>query len=109
MPRISHVRCVERSGRRLIRCSQECLGRTRCDCLRSACFFQQESETAFVAVLLVLFGSTLLFRVLGFTGVTTFSTWLVSARVALAIMFLFTAASHFGPMKGEPIAMVPPD
>src|SRR5262249_28526393 len=59
-------------------------------------------------VLPILFGSTLLFRLLGAAGVTPFGTWLVSARAGLAIMFLFTAASHFGPMKRELIAMVPP-
>ncbi|HJZ75364.1 MAG TPA: MauE/DoxX family redox-associated membrane protein [Vicinamibacterales bacterium] len=59
-------------------------------------------------VLLILLGSTLLFRLLGAAGVTRFGTWLVSARAGLAIMFLFTAASHFGPMKRELIAMVPP-
>jgi uncharacterized membrane protein len=39
---------------------------------------------------------------------TTFDTWLVCARGALATMFLFTAASHFTPMKKDLMAMVPP-
>jgi uncharacterized membrane protein len=59
-------------------------------------------------VLLVLFGSLLLFRLLGTAGVEMFATWLSSARVALATMFLFTAISHFAPMKKDLIAMVPP-
>jgi hypothetical protein len=59
-------------------------------------------------VLVVLVGSTLLFRLLGLAGVGIFGTWLSSARVALAVMFLFTSASHFAPMKKELIAMVPP-
>src|SRR5215471_3259732 len=58
-------------------------------------------------ILLVLFGSTCLFRLLGLAGVGTFGTWVSSARVGLAIMFLFTAVSHFGPMKDELIGMVP--
>jgi len=65
--------------------------------------------TAFaMIVLLVLLGSTLVFRSLGLVGIAVFSTWLTSARAALAVMFLFTAASHFGPMKKDLIAMVPP-
>ena len=34
--------------------------------------------------------------------------WVASARAALATMFLFTAASHFAPMRKDLIAMVPP-
>ena len=41
-------------------------------------------------------------------SVDTFNTWVSSARVWLTIMFLFTAVSHFGPMKRDLIAMVPP-
>ena len=59
-------------------------------------------------VLLVLCTSLLVFRLLGTVGVTAFSTWLASARVALATMFLFTAISHFTPMKKDLVAMVPP-
>ena len=59
-------------------------------------------------VLFVLFGSLLFFRVLGFAGIGLFTTWEQSARVALATMFLFTAVSHFAPMKTDLIAMVPP-
>jgi Zinc-binding dehydrogenase len=61
-----------------------------------------------VHVLFVLFGSLLFFRVLGFAGIGLFTTWAQSARVALATMFLFTAVSHFAPMKTDLIAMVPP-
>jgi len=59
-------------------------------------------------VLAVLFGSLLLYRVLGATGVTLFVSWLESARFALATMFVFTAVSHFAPMRKDLIAMVPP-
>src|SRR5215471_14693934 len=41
-------------------------------------------------------------------GVVAFQSWILSARVALALMFLFTATSHFTPMKKDLIAMVPP-
>jgi uncharacterized membrane protein len=61
-----------------------------------------------MAVLFVLFGSCFLFRLLGFLLVPALDSWVVSARVALATMFLFTATSHFAPMKEDLIAMVPP-
>ena len=59
-------------------------------------------------VLLVLFGSVILFRALGAAGASSFATWAESARFALATMFVFTAISHFAPMKKDLIAMVPP-
>src|SRR5262245_8884178 len=59
-------------------------------------------------VLVVLFGSLLLYRALGALGVPVFATWLDSARFALATMFGFTAISHFAPMRRDLIAMVPP-
>ncbi len=37
-----------------------------------------------------------------------FATWVTSARAALSTMLLFTAASHFAPMRKDLIAMVPP-
>jgi uncharacterized membrane protein len=61
-----------------------------------------------VIVLLVLFGSLSFFRALGMAGVAAFQSWILSARVALAVMFLFTATSHFTPMKKDLIAMVSP-
>ena len=59
-------------------------------------------------VLQVLFGSLFFFRALGMAGVAVFQSWILSARVALAVMFLFTATSHFTPMRKDLIAMVPP-
>ncbi len=59
-------------------------------------------------VLAVLFGSLVLYRVLGAFGVSLFGSWMVSARFALATMFVFTAVSHFAPMRKDLIAMVPP-
>jgi len=62
-----------------------------------------------MATLVVLFGSFLLYRLLGAaTDLSVLATWLDSARAALATMFLFTAVSHFAPMKKDLIAMVPP-
>jgi uncharacterized membrane protein len=61
-----------------------------------------------VAPLIVLFGSLIAYRLLGATGIDLFATWLASARAALASMFLFTAISHFAPMRKDLIAMVPP-
>lgn len=59
-------------------------------------------------VLIVLFGTLIVLRALGFAGVAALSTWLACARLALAIMFAFTAMSHFAPMRRDLIAMVPP-
>ena len=58
--------------------------------------------------LAVLFGSLVLYRAVGAAGMPLFSSWIVSARFALATMFVFSAASHFAPMKKDLIAMVPP-
>ena len=59
-------------------------------------------------VLVVLFGSLLVYRALGASGVSLFASWNESARFALASMSVFTAVSHFAPMKKDLIAMVPP-
>jgi uncharacterized membrane protein len=59
-------------------------------------------------VLIVLFGSLLLYRVLGAFGIPPFATWIESARFALSTMVGFTAISHFAPVKKDLIAMVPP-
>ena len=59
-------------------------------------------------VLGVLFGSLIVFRVLGFVGVPVFQTWHESMIFALAVMFCFTAVAHFGPMCGDLERMVPP-
>jgi len=61
-----------------------------------------------MAVLIVLFGSLLVYRLLGAFGIGAFATWQDSARFALATMFGFTAISHFAPMRRDLIAMVPP-
>lgn len=61
-----------------------------------------------MAPVIVLVGATLLFRAIGALGVDAFDTWVDSVRVALALMFLFTAAAHFNRMKEDLIRMVPP-
>lgn len=61
-----------------------------------------------MAVLIVLFGSLLLYRSLGAVGISLLATWHDSARLALATMFAFTAVSHLAPMRKDLIAMVPP-
>jgi len=61
-----------------------------------------------MAPAILLVAATLFLRGLGGVGVGAFSTWLDSARVALALMFLFTAAAHFNRMKDDLIRMVPP-
>ncbi len=58
-------------------------------------------------VLIVLFGSWLIFRGLGALGVSLFATWHSSVRYALAVMFAFTAIAHFNPVKHDLVKMVP--
>lgn len=57
----------------------------------------------FLIMLVVL----LICRGLGALGLAMFATWQLAAVAALAVMFLFTAASHFMPMKEDLIKMVP--
>jgi uncharacterized membrane protein len=57
----------------------------------------------FVVMLVVL----LVCRGLGALGLSLFATWQLATAVALAVMFLFTATSHFAPMKEDLIKMVP--
>jgi uncharacterized membrane protein len=59
-------------------------------------------------VLLVLFGSMLLFRAAGLLGVEALNSWVTSARWALAFMLSFTAVAHFNKMKEDLTRMVPP-
>lgn len=55
----------------------------------------------------LLIASIILFRFLGFLGIEIFSTWQVSTRFALFVMFLFTASSHFTKTKEDFIKMMP--
>jgi uncharacterized membrane protein len=60
-----------------------------------------------MAPLIVIFGSLVLYRTLGVAGIAAFDQWVDCGRYALATMFVFTAWSHFAPMKNDLIAMVP--
>jgi uncharacterized membrane protein len=58
-------------------------------------------------VLLVLGISFIILRGLGLLGVKWLSSWKDAGRGAIAIMFLFTGASHFTEMKHDYVAMIP--
>jgi uncharacterized membrane protein len=57
--------------------------------------------------LCVLLGSFVLFRVIGFAGIAAFASWPPALRAALFVMFLVTAAAHFGRGRADLIRMVP--
>jgi uncharacterized membrane protein len=62
-----------------------------------------------MAPLVVLFGSTPLLRLAGALGVRPLRTWRASARGGIALMLLFTGASHFAPgTRADLVRMVPP-
>jgi hypothetical protein len=56
-------------------------------------------------VLLVLVASILIFRGLGFAGVSALASWPGAVRDGLAVMLLLTASAHFTPMKEDLIRM----
>ncbi|MFY9803213.1 MAG: DoxX family protein [Candidatus Acidiferrales bacterium] len=58
-------------------------------------------------VVVVLFGSLLLFRVAGALGVTALASWVAATRWALAAMFLFTGIAHFTRARHGMARMVP--
>jgi hypothetical protein len=58
--------------------------------------------------LFVLFASWVLLRAAGRLGVRGLASWKDSGRGALAVMFVFTGASHFSAMKHDFAAMTPP-
>lgn len=58
--------------------------------------------------LIVLVVVALLARLAGHLGVSQLRDWAAAARIGLAVMFLFTAASHFNGMRADMVAMVPP-
>ena len=61
-----------------------------------------------MAPLIALVVATLIFRGIGAIRVRRFGTWRDATRFGLGVMFIFTALSHFGPMKHELAAMIPP-
>ena len=60
-----------------------------------------------MAVLIVLFGSLLLFRAAGALGVGALDSWVAAARGGLGAMLLLTAAARFTRMKEDLVRMVP--
>ena len=60
-----------------------------------------------MAVVIVLFGSWLVFRGVGTLGYPAFATWHDTARYALAVMFTFTGVSHFTKVKDDMVRMMP--
>lgn len=61
-----------------------------------------------MAPLVVLVLTTLVTRSIGALGVSSLRNWATSTRVGLAVMFLFTAVAHFGSLRADLVAMVPP-
>jgi uncharacterized membrane protein len=57
---------------------------------------------------IILIGSALVFRALGFLGVPFFATWRDSVLCALTVMFCFTGIAHFGKTRADIEKMVPP-
>jgi uncharacterized membrane protein len=59
-------------------------------------------------ILVILFGTTLLARLLGMGGVTVLDSWPAATRAGLCAMFLVTALAHFNSMRYDLARMVPP-
>jgi uncharacterized membrane protein len=60
-----------------------------------------------MVVLIVLLVSWLLFRGIGWLGVSVLASWQASAGYALAVMFVMTGSAHFTSMKTDLERMVP--
>ena len=60
-----------------------------------------------MVVLFILALSCLIFRGLGFAGISAFATWQAAARDALSLMLVFTGVSHFTFMKEDFVRMMP--
>ena len=61
-----------------------------------------------MAPFILLIGSFMIFRLIGFLGLSYFDGWETSLRIAVALMFLFTASAHWGMQRPDLIKMVPP-
>jgi uncharacterized membrane protein len=61
-----------------------------------------------MAPFILLIVSFLIFRLIGFFGLSYFDVWETSLRSAVALMFLFTASAHWGKRRKNLIKMVPP-
>ena len=60
-----------------------------------------------MVTLFILVLGSLLLRGIGWLGITWLSSWRHTARVALAIMFIFTGLTHFSDMRHDFVAMIP--
>jgi hypothetical protein len=60
-----------------------------------------------MAPLFVLVISAVLLRVAGRLGIEPLSSWKGAGRAASSVMFMFTGATHFSPMKHDYAAMIP--
>jgi uncharacterized membrane protein len=58
-------------------------------------------------VLIVLLVAWLVFRAVGAAGVHVLASWQHSALYAVAVMFVFTATTHFNKMKHDLARMIP--
>ncbi|GAA0831282.1 putative membrane protein [Paenibacillus sp. LBL] len=61
-----------------------------------------------MAPLAAMLVSLILFRTLGWAGWDYMNDWVISLRFAVAIMFLVAASAHWGRLRGDLIAMMPP-
>ncbi|KRG12237.1 hypothetical protein [Lederbergia galactosidilytica] len=60
-----------------------------------------------MAPFILLIVSFLIFRLIGFLGLSYFDDWETSLRMAVALMFIFTATAHWGKrrMKQQEVAL----
>ena len=58
--------------------------------------------------LIILIAVLLISRGVGALGVKALDSWPAATRVGLAVMFCFTAATHFNAMRHDLVRMVPP-
>ncbi|MBS4192221.1 hypothetical protein KHA94_18810 [Bacillus sp. FJAT-49705] len=61
-----------------------------------------------MAPFILLIVSFLILRLIGFLGLSYFDGWETSLRIAIALMFIFTATAHWGKRRPDLIKMVPP-
>lgn len=61
-----------------------------------------------MAPFIAMLGSLLLFRTLGWAGWDYMNDWVISLRFGVAVMFLVTASAHWGRVRADLIAMIPP-
>lgn len=67
----------------------------------------RENRSTTMAPFFILLVSFLILRGVGWLGVHRLSSWRGACRYALAVMFLFTGATHFSGMRDDYLAMIP--